>query len=196
VYAVVESENQYPPKKRLRSNNRCDSTDSSSADVQTAVYDARLVVYDKQRRCLLTEGVYVLEMDNTETGGRGGGEEAGGFELMELGGGTAHKQTTWETVLDGQVNYFLWPTPYPSLPPLPTRHWCSVYYFLFINTMKSVLGIDIKLHPAVLPLLSLLGRLLSLQVQLGPIEVLVEMSMTRWWFGIVRFNTGNAPANA
>jgi len=50
------------------------------------------------------------------------------------------------------------------------------YYF--------VLGIDIKLHPAVLPLLSPLGRSLSLQVQLGPIEVLIEMSMTQWWFGI------------
>jgi len=48
----------------------------------------------------------------------------------------------------------------------------------------------IKLHPAVLPkdflkpLLSPLGRSLILQVQLGPIEVLMEMSKTRWWFGI------------
>jgi len=47
-----------------------------------------------------------------------------------------------------------------------------------------VLGIDIKLHPAVPPLPSPLGRSLSLQVQLGPLEVLVEMLMTRWWFGI------------
>jgi len=46
------------------------------------------------------------------------------------------------------------------------------------------MGIDIKLHPAVLPLLSLLGRSLRLQVQqLGTIEVLIEISMTRWWFG-------------
>jgi len=52
-----------------------------------------------------------------------------------------------------------------------------------------VLGIDIKLHPAVLPRLSPLGRSLSLQVHLAPIEVLVELSVTRWWFGIVPFNT-------
>jgi len=38
--------------------------------------------------------------------------------------------------------------------------------------------------------MSPLGRLQSLQVQLGPIEVLEEMLMTRWWFG------RNAPANA
>jgi len=48
----------------------------------------------------------------------------------------------------------------------------------------SPMGIDIQLHPAVLPLLSPLGRSLSLHVQLGPIEVLIEMSMTRWGFGI------------
>jgi len=48
----------------------------------------------------------------------------------------------------------------------------------------NVLGIDIKLHPAVLPLLTSSGMSLSLQVQLGPIEVLIEISMTRWWFGI------------
>jgi len=30
-------------------------------------------------------------------------------------------------------------------------------------------------------------------VQLGPIEVLVEMSMTRWWFGIVPFNPKEFP---
>jgi len=47
-----------------------------------------------------------------------------------------------------------------------------------------VLGIDIKLHPGVLPQLSPLGRSISLQVQLGLIKVLMEMSMTRWRFGI------------
>jgi len=41
-----------------------------------------------------------------------------------------------------------------------------------------VMSIGIRLHPAVLTLMSLLGRSLSLQVQLGPIEVLVEMLMT------------------
>jgi len=57
-------------------------------------------------------------------------------------------------------------------------------YSLFSNynvlgmDLKLVQGIDMKLHPAVLPLLSLLGRLLSLQEQLDPIEVLVEISMT------------------
>jgi len=59
--------------------------------------------------------------------------------------------------------------------------------------MCFVLGIDIKLHPVVLPLLSPLGRSLRLHLQLGPIEVLVEMSMTRWWFGIVLFNTYEIP---
>jgi len=51
-------------------------------------------------------------------------------------------------------------------------------------------ALTIKLHPAVLPLLSPLGRSLSLQVQLDPIEVLIEMLMTRWWFGI---NTQEMP---
>jgi len=59
-----------------------------------------------------------------------------------------------------------------------------------LRLQHFVLGFDFKLHPVVLPLLSPLGRSLSLQVQLGPIEVLVEMSMTRWWFG------RNAPAIA
>jgi len=30
-------------------------------------------------------------------------------------------------------------------------------------------------------------------VQLAPIEVLVEMWMIRWWFGIVPFNTEEMP---
>jgi len=54
---------------------------------------------------------------------------------------------------------------------------------------SCVLGIDIKLHPAVLPLLTPLGRSQSLQVQLVPIEVLVEMLMIRWWLRIVLLNT-------
>jgi len=58
---------------------------------------------------------------------------------------------------------------------------------------RPVLGIDIKLHLAVLPLLSQIGRSRSLQVQVGPIEVLVEMWMTRWWFGIVQFKTYGMP---
>jgi len=53
-----------------------------------------------------------------------------------------------------------------------------------IYTVIIFQGIDIKLHSADLPLLSPLGRSLSLPVQLGPMEVLIEMSMTRWWFGI------------
>jgi len=52
-----------------------------------------------------------------------------------------------------------------------------------VGQTVGVLGIDTKLHPAVLPLLSPLGRSLSLEVQLGPIEVLIKMLMTRWWFG-------------
>jgi len=65
----------------------------------------------------------------------------------------------------------------------PFHHWTVTW------TTVTVQGIDIKLHHAVIPLMSPLGRSLSLQVQLAPIEVLVEMSMTRWWFGIVAFNT-------
>jgi len=42
-------------------------------------------------------------------------------------------------------------------------------------------------------MLSPLGRSLSLQVHLDPSEVLVEMPMTRWWFGIVPFNTNKIP---
>jgi len=59
----------------------------------------------------------------------------------------------------------------------------------FANELEKILGIDIKLHPAVLPLLSTLGRSLSLPVQLGPIEALVELPMTSWWFWIISFNT-------
>jgi len=49
-----------------------------------------------------------------------------------------------------------------------------------ITPSLLILGIDIKVHPAVLPLLSLFGRSLSLQVQIGPVEVLIEVWMTRW----------------
>jgi len=48
--------------------------------------------------------------------------------------------------------------------------------------MEIVLGYDVKLHPAVLHLLSSLCR--SLRHNLAP-EVLVAMPMTRWEFGIV-----------
>jgi len=59
-----------------------------------------------------------------------------------------------------------------------------ITFYYFFSYYFHVLGIDIKLHTAVLPLLSPLCRSLSLQVQLGPIEVLIELSMTRWWFVI------------
>jgi len=60
--------------------------------------------------------------------------------------------------------------------------YCSLTYIDW--TSICVLGIDMKLHPAVLPRLSPLDRSLSLQVQLGPIEVLIEMSMTQYWFAL------------
>jgi len=54
-----------------------------------------------------------------------------------------------------------------------------------INVSGSLfLGIKIKLNPEVLLLLSPICRSLSLQMQLGPIEVIVGMSMTQLWFGI------------
>jgi len=62
-----------------------------------------------------------------------------------------------------------------------------VDYFFIVFCL--VLGIDIKRHPAVLPLLSPLGRSLSLQVLLDPVEVLVKLSMIRLCFLIVPFNT-------
>jgi len=64
---------------------------------------------------------------------------------------------------------------------------CVIVKILKTKTILFVLGIDIKLHPAVLLLLSPLCtcRTLILQVQLAAIAVLVEMSMTRWWFRIV-----------
>jgi len=43
----------------------------------------------------------------------------------------------------------------------------------------NVEDIDIKLDPEVPPLLSPIGRSLNLHVHLGPIEVLVEMKMSR-----------------
>jgi len=52
------------------------------------------------------------------------------------------------------------------------------------NCVIQSLGINIKLHPTVLLLLSLLGRSLGFHVQFGRIEVLVEMSLIRWKFGI------------
>jgi len=57
------------------------------------------------------------------------------------------------------------------------------------KSVREILAIDIKLHPAVLPLLSPLGGSLSL----GVIEVLVEKLMTRWWIGIVLFNNEELP---
>jgi len=45
--------------------------------------------------------------------------------------------------------------------------------------------LDIILHLTILPLLAPLYRWLSLQVQLGPIEISVEMTMTQLWFGII-----------
>jgi len=59
---------------------------------------------------------------------------------------------------------------------------------LLTNESTWVVGIDVEVHPVVLPLLSPLGRSVSVQVQVGPVDVglLVEMPMTLWWFGIVR----------
>jgi len=42
-----------------------------------------------------------------------------------------------------------------------------------ISSVKRVITTNVLLH-----------IVLSLQVQLGPIEVLIEISMARWWFGI------------
>jgi len=63
--------------------------------------------------------------------------------------------------------------------------------WFIVNTVDWAL--IIKLHPAVLPLPSPIGRSLSLQVQLGPIEIFIKMSMTRRWFGIVPFNKEQMP---
>jgi len=73
----------------------------------------------------------------------------------------------------------------------------KVHYYIIIILL--VLGIDIKLHPAALPLLSPLGRSLSLQAQLGPIEILVEISMKGGGlelFSLIPLTHRNSPANA
>ncbi len=48
------------------------------------VYGAELVIYDKYKRCLLTEGDYEVA-------------------LQEMSAMTYKKQASWETVMDGKV---------------------------------------------------------------------------------------------
>ncbi|XP_070579549.1 polycomb protein suz12-A-like isoform X2 [Ptychodera flava] len=68
-----------PDKKRLKLKH---SNDRSSVD--SIVYGAELVVYDKHRRCLLTDGDYELA-------------------LQEMGSKANNRRTaSWETIMDGK----------------------------------------------------------------------------------------------
>ncbi len=61
------------------------STDESmEVDDEQIVYGAELVIYDKYKRCLLTEGDYEVALQEVETT-------------------TPRKQASWETVMDGKV---------------------------------------------------------------------------------------------
>ena len=87
------SENQSPPKKKLRSSKDSftnlrtneETTDELEEGRETITYSAELVVYDKHRRCFLTDGEYEVELE----------EHA---EKPAL-----RKTATWETVMDGKV---------------------------------------------------------------------------------------------
>ncbi|XP_006821150.1 polycomb protein suz12-like [Saccoglossus kowalevskii] len=70
-----------PPKKRSKvSKYSCFEDD----DIQYITYGAELVVYDKHRRCLLTDGDYELA-------------------LQELGSRVNNRRTaSWETIMDGK----------------------------------------------------------------------------------------------
>ena len=53
------------------------------------MYCAELVVYDKYKRCLLTEGDYEVALQDLNTKQ------------------TSKRQATWETVMDGKVSLSL-----------------------------------------------------------------------------------------
>ena len=53
-----------------------------------AIYGAELVVYDRHKRCQLTDGDYELALTPQDM-------------VKNI---TSKKQATWETVMDGKVN--------------------------------------------------------------------------------------------
>ena len=84
-----------PPSKRRRSlrpnaepeqstNGHC-LDDSMDSEREPIVYGAELVIYDKYKRCLLTEGDYEVA-------------------LQELSKMTYKQQASWETVMEGKVS--------------------------------------------------------------------------------------------
>ena len=58
------------------------------SEKESVVYGAELVIYDKYKRCLLTEGDYEVA-------------------LQELSTMTYKKQASWETVMEGKVVNFV-----------------------------------------------------------------------------------------
>ena len=90
---ILTDEPSHKRRKSSQSRTECSSMtngfdsgsdESMEADEEQIVYGAELVIYDKYKRCLLTEGDYEVA-------------------LQELGTVTPKKQASWETVMDGKV---------------------------------------------------------------------------------------------
>ena len=88
-----------PPKRRrlLRGVQEVEAEDSDSSvassvsDIEHRVYSAELIVFDNNRRCLLTDGEYELALQEKY-------KKPGRKKL-----GLLSSRTSWEAVFDGQV---------------------------------------------------------------------------------------------
>ena len=92
---LLVSENQGPVKKlRSGSNDRSSraTNDRELASLRNRtdakIFCTELDIYDKFKRCLLTDGEYELALDELSTRT------------------SQHKQATWETVVDVKVRIF------------------------------------------------------------------------------------------
>jgi hypothetical protein len=94
---LVENQDP-PPKKKLRRSSEDKPVKDGKARGEKAKslsesisYQTELVVYDKHRQCLLTDGEYECAL-----------EETGSFTSVPSG-----KHSSWETVSEGKVYVIL-----------------------------------------------------------------------------------------
>lgn len=82
VKSLVED----PPQKRRKSGRLLGDT-VETCEQESVLYGAEVTVYDKKRRCLLTEGDYELTLQHIEDQKKP----------------PQRKHASWETLMDGQV---------------------------------------------------------------------------------------------
>ena len=94
LYSPILDIDEEPAAKKPRVVDKSLGSDGEEDGMGEVLYGSELVVYDKHRRCQLTEGEYELALHDLSTKQN-----------------TPKKQATWETIMDGKVSvhcYFTW----------------------------------------------------------------------------------------